>query len=134
MSLIEWRDEFSIGLPEVDFEHRALIADINQLHGEIGADASATGVAGRLGQIQAAIAAHFALEEKSMAALRYDGYAAHKSDHERLLDEILDIQDGVLAAGQYDPDALAGSLSRWFGEHFRTHDSQLHRWLVARQA
>ena len=29
MQLIEWRDEFSIGLPGVDRDHRQLIADIN---------------------------------------------------------------------------------------------------------
>lgn len=133
MSVIEWREEYSIGLPEVDHEHRELIDAINRLHGEIGAGGSASGVVERLGGIHAAIAAHFALEEKSMVALRYDAYAVHKRDHESLLDEILDIRDGVVEEGRYEPAALAQALTQWFREHFRTHDTRLHHWLVRRK-
>ena len=69
-----------------------------------------------------------------MAALRYDGFVAHKTDHERLLDEILDILDEVVATGRYEPAALSARLSAWFVEHFRTQDARLHRWLVKRPA
>ena len=131
-NLIEWRDEFRIGLPEVDEEHRSLIDAINQLHRELVVGAAITRVTGAIGDIHAAIASHFALEEKEMSALRYDGYVAHKTDHERLLDELLDILDDVVASGRYDPAILSGRLSAWFGEHFRTHDARLHRWLVRR--
>jgi hemerythrin-like metal-binding protein len=132
MALIEWRAGFAIGLPEVDHEHRELIDTINRLHAELGAGADVARLAGALGEIHASIAAHFALEEKNMAALGYDELAAHKADHERLLDEILDVMDEVHAAGRYDPDAMSRMLAGWFGEHFRTHDARLHRWLVHR--
>ncbi len=36
MSLIAWREEFTIGLPDVDHEHRELIAMINALHESFG--------------------------------------------------------------------------------------------------
>lgn len=131
-NLIEWRDDFRIGLPEVDQEHRLLIDSINQLHRELVVGAAITRVTGAIGDIHAAIASHFALEEKEMAALRYDGYVGHKTDHEHLLDEILDILDEVVATGRYEPAALSARLSAWFVEHFRTHDARLHRWLVGR--
>jgi len=132
-NLIEWREEFRLGLPEVDEEHRGLIDAINRLHRELVVGAAIVRVTGAIGDIHAAIASHFALEEKEMAALRYDGYLAHKTDHERLLDEILDILDEVVATDRYDPAALSARLSAWFVEHFRTHDAQLHHWLVGRQ-
>ena len=133
MQLIEWRDGFSIGLPGVDSDHRQLIADINALHERIeaGVDGDTIGVV--LGGIQTDIAAHFALEEKDMVALGYDQYAAHKADHERLLDDILDIIDDVCDGTRYDPSALSGRLSEWFGIHFRTHDARLHAWLVGQR-
>jgi hemerythrin len=130
--LIEWREEFRIGLPGVDEEHRALIDTINRLHRELAVGAAIVRVIGALGDIHAAIASHFALEEKEMGALRYDGAVAHKTDHERLLDEILDILDEVAASGRYDPATLSARLSAWFVEHFRTHDARLHHWLVER--
>lgn len=131
-SLIEWREQFAIGLPEVDHEHRDLIATINTLHARLGSAAPAGEVVGALGDIHSAIAAHFALEERSMAQLGYPALPAHKADHERLLDEILDILDGVAAAQDYSPGALGVMLADWFGVHFRSHDADLHRWLAGR--
>ena len=37
MSLIEWKEEFSVGVPDVDHEHRELIALINQIHDRLEA-------------------------------------------------------------------------------------------------
>lgn len=131
--LIEWREDFRIGLPEVDQEHRELIGSINRLHRELVIGASTARVTGALGDIHAAISSHFALEEKDMQALRYDEFEAHKGEHERLLDDILDILDEVTASGRYDPQVLSARLAEWFTGHFRTFDARLHRWLMARQ-
>jgi hemerythrin len=132
VSLIAWRDDFTIGLPDVDHEHRELITMINALLESLGPVADVERIIAALGEIHARIAAHFALEEREMRRLNYVSMAEHKDDHERLLDDILDIMDTVEAPADYDPEALGRRLSKWFSEHFRTHDARLHRWLVGR--
>ena len=132
MSLIVWREDFTIGLPDVDLEHRELIKMINTLHGSLKPDADVARIVEALGEIHARIAAHFALEEREMRRLNYISAAEHKDDHERLLDDILDIMDSVESPTDYDAEALGRRLSKWFSEHFRTFDSRLHRWLVGR--
>ena len=127
MSLIEWRDEFSVGVASVDLEHHELIALINDLHALIGDNASADEVASMLGEIFAQISAHFALEEKYMRDTRYPLLEEHKGDHETLLDDLRDIMDLVYVDGNYDEQGLSDDLQRWFTEHFRTHDARLHR-------
>ena len=92
-------------------------------------DASQDVVVETLGEIYARIAAHFALEEKVMRDSRYAGYAAHKQDHELLLDELLDVIDSVDDEGRYDRAALSHDLDEWFSDHFRTHDARLHHKL-----
>lgn len=131
--LIAWREEFRIGLPEVDEDHQALIREINRLHAQLRGGVTVWQVAGALGDVHAAIAAHFALEEKDMAALQYDGLTAHKAEHERLLDEILDLLDELVGSGRYDAGVLAARLAAWFGTHFRTQDARLHHWLAVRE-
>ena len=126
MSLIEWRKEFSVGVTEVDHEHRELIAMINALHDAIGAGAGRDDIINALGEIFAQISAHFALEEKFMRESRYMAYAEHKEDHEILLDDLRDIMDQVEDDGSYDEKRLSKDLSFWFSEHFRTHDARLH--------
>ena len=126
MSLIEWKDSFSVGVAAVDLEHRELIELINDLHERIGEAADTDMTLAMLGEIYAQISAHFALEEKYMRESEYPQFPQHKEDHEELLDELRDIMDRVEDLGRYDADELSQELARWFSEHFRTHDALLH--------
>lgn len=135
MALIEWREEFSIGIPSVDYEHKGMIRMINQLHEEMSAAPSRDTVSGFLGEIHALISAHFALEEKEMREMGYDEFDDHKDDHERLLDEIRDIMDDFEADDSGDfAEELSRRLEAWFTGHFQTRDARLHRFLKDRQA
>jgi hemerythrin-like metal-binding protein len=98
MPLVEWREEFNLGVASVDHEHQELIALINKVHDRIAEPGSDVTIAEYLGEIYARIAAHFALEERIMRETGYDQYAGHKADHERLLDDIRDIMDDYEAA------------------------------------
>lgn len=130
MPLIDWREEFALGLPDVDHEHRELIELINETHAKMSAASNPDLVTDFLGEIHARIAAHFALEEKIMRDLRYDGATTHKEDHERLLDEIRDIMDACEQGAGFDSDHLAGRLEAWFTNHFKTEDARLHKHLA----
>ena len=129
MSLITWKDEFSVGVAAIDLEHRELIELINGLDAAMEEFATQATVVETLGEIYARISAHFALEEKIMREAGYDGYATHKQDHELLLDALLDVIDRVDDAGRYDRAGLSRSLDAWFSGHFRTHDARLHQRL-----
>lgn len=127
MSHLQWRDEFSVGIAEVDHEHRELIELINELQKDLKAGSDTKKIMQSLGEIYAQISSHFALEEKMMRNTRYPSYAEHKEDHETLLDDLRDIMDGVEDDGVLDDTQLTDDLDRWFSDHFRTHDAKLHR-------
>ena len=129
MSLIEWKPEFSVGVASVDHEHSELIALINELHETMRKGGTHDTVVETLGEIYAHISAHFALEEKIMRDANYSDLSAHKEDHESLLDQLLDIIDGVEEDGSYQEKELSEGLEQWFSEHFRTHDAKLHKQL-----
>lgn len=129
MPLIEWRQEFALGVADVDHEHRELIELINELYRHLEQPGSDVSVEDFLGEIYAKISAHFALEEKIMRERTYDQYADHKADHERLLDEIRDIMDAYEDDTRFDKNELAACLSTWFTEHFKTKDARLHKHL-----
>jgi hemerythrin len=133
MTLVEWRDEFKIGIEEVDFEHQELIELINELYVEAKKEDSALTVIDYLEEIFAKISSHFALEEKVMRDLQYDEYEDHKEDHELLLDIIRDIMDdymdGYTNDAGLDEDEFAERLNNWFVRHFSTKDARMHRFL-----
>lgn len=129
MTLLEWRDDFTIGIEEVDHEHREMIGLINALYAALGDDRSSERVEGFLGEIYAGISAHFALEEKVMRARHYGSLTEHKSDHERLLDDLRDLMDEQASGAILDEERFAARLAQWFSGHFGTHDVRLHRFL-----
>ena len=126
MALIEWQKHFELGILEVDQEHRALVELINDVHRRLEGNEDGAPILETLGEIHAQIAAHFALEERIMRQSSYRHLAEHKEDHETLLDEIRDIMDRYEDDRDYDPDAFGDELTRWFTEHFSTHDARLH--------
>lgn len=130
MTFITWKTEYALGIPSADAEHKELIGLLNEIHDELlrpGAGESA--VYEFLGELYAKISAHFALEEKLMREHRYDGYAEHKADHERLLDEIRDLMDEFEDSNKLDAEAFGLKLDAWFSNHFRTMDARLHHRL-----
>lgn len=129
--LLRWRDSFALGIPAMDREHRAMIELINQCHAQLGAAPDAAAIERTLGEIHAGIASHFALEERIMRTAGYAETAAHKADHEELLDRIRDLMDGYAADPVAGRAALERELSEWFGRHFRSHDARLHGKLGA---
>ena len=126
MALLDWRKEYSVGVPSVDHEHQELIKLINELHAALGRSDNPEAIPDFLGEVYARIAAHFALEERVMREHGYDQYREHKADHEHLLDEIRELMDDYELRGAFDDATLAQRLRDWFGEHFRTKDARLH--------
>ena len=130
MVLIEWRSDFETGVPDVDHEHKELIDLINQLHDQMGGEAEPAEISAFLGEVFARISAHFALEESVMRKHQYDQYIEHKTDHEKLLDDIRDIMDDF-ETGKYNnyDEALSSAVRDWFVDHFKTKDARLHKML-----
>ena len=129
MTLIEWKDEFNLGVPSIDHEHHELIDLINEAFDHVVGSDSNTVIQYYLGEIYARISAHFALEEKIMREKKYDQYEDHKQDHEKLLDDIRDIMDEYDEQDIVDCKKLGDSLTHWFTNHFKTKDARLHKRL-----
>ncbi len=131
MAPLEWKDSYSVGVAAVDHEHRELIDLVNRLHAALGSGSPAADTEIVFGDLFRAISAHFALEERFMREHGYDQLRQHKTDHERLLDELRDIMDDYREGGAGSVERMTASVDAWFANHFRTHDARLHSRLGA---
>ena len=129
MPLLQWKDNYSVGIEAVDYEHKELIALINRLYEELVAREEPLFASAFFGDLIRAISAHFALEERFMRERSYDQLAQHKADHERLLDDILTIMDDFDRDEATNREDLTKRLDAWFSRHFETHDARLHHAL-----
>ena len=127
MAELQWRDEFRIGIDEIDDDHKQLVALIGKVQRALHTGANQHQVGAFLSEIYNQIATHFALEERLMLESQYPAYADHKEDHETLLDDLRDMMDEVEDDGVLDEVQLTDDLDRWFSDHFHSHDAKLHR-------
>ena len=133
MAPIEWKNSYSTGVPAVDHEHRELIDLVNRVEELLTSRRPPDEANAAFGDLFRAISSHFALEERFMREHRYDETAAHKNDHERLLDELREIMEEFDRAARSRDEAMiqafTSRVETWFANHFRTHDARLHNRL-----
>jgi len=120
MARLEWQADYACGVDYLDQEHRRLLDLVNEIC-EQSAHAADNETVGRgLGELHARVAEHFALEERLMQERDHIHYAAHKAQHEKLLDQIRTLMDAY-EDGRCDSCAttLDQCLSGWLRKHLR---------------
>ncbi len=129
MKYLQWGEKFSVGVDSVDYEHQNLMEMINMIYAELEDRRDVEKIKQTVGDIHAEVSAHFALEERIMLLAGYDEFAAHKIDHEELLDQIRTLMDAIEDDAEPALDSLSDSLADWFSRHFASHDARLHNKL-----
>jgi len=118
-----------LAIPAVENEHRELIDLINNCYEEMGSGEDPQTVVRLLDDIHTAISVHFRHEEELMENIGYPEYAAHKMQHERLLDTLRGHIDRFADDPDHALEVVQNILAEWFGQHFSTSDLQLQQHL-----
>ena len=130
MALLEFKETYRSGIDPIDYEHEILIDLINELHTTLANDHDKTHVEDILGELHGKISAHFALEEATMREMKYAEYKPHMEEHNKLLDEILEIGQRFAKDPTYDyMHDLEAEIRHWFMHHFVQMDSRLHNMM-----
>lgn len=108
------------------YEHRRIIELMEAISDKFERGESRGVLSRWFGELLVGVSAHFALEETLMRDCEYADYAAHKSEHERLLDDILCMMDACEEGRCTVCNvSLRQCLAAGFGEHVRSMDSRI---------
>ncbi len=129
MALIEWSDELSVGIDEIDDQHKVLVGLVNSMDEAIHSHEGKTASAEILNQLVEYTRIHFATEESLMRIFDYPDYDEHKAQHETLLQEAGDLQKKV-AAGAAISFQLLHFLKMWLTQHILDSDKQYTKHFV----
>jgi len=125
---IPWKKNFCSGFHTIDDQHRELIGLINTLMDRLAANCPVASIRYYLAEIHELIEVHFRDEERIMLAAGYNGAAAHKTDHDRLLLRIrANLEEVRLDRSEVSKIELTRTLDDWFSVHFRTYDRDFHQ-------
>ena len=133
MELIKLEDNLRLDIPEIDSQHETLIGLINLLHETMLQGADRAVLDGLLSQLLAHTQAHFAYEEQLMSQYNYPGYEAHKSEHNRLMQHLLDLAERYKYGELLLSFAVVLELKGWAVVHIEKSDKPLGTFLNNRK-
>ena len=129
---IERSDGLSAGDERIDVEHRHIVRSVRQL-----ATALATGrpeeIRGALRFLHGHLSEHFENEEGWMAEVGYPEAREHARVHAALLDAIAGARQQAIRQ-PHGIARAAAELGDALGEHMRTEDLELGRFMTCRKA
>jgi hemerythrin len=115
---LQWTQALSVGIPEIDEQHRELFRRIDRLlDASIAGDADE--VTRMLGFLLEYVDHHFACEERFMQDQRYPGFENHRAEHVYLAERVRLLDREHRAAG--DRPTTAASMHRLLSDWLRTH-------------
>lgn len=124
MSFMTWNDSMSVGISEIDNQHKQLIAIINNLAEAMRARRSNEELGKILAELSRYTLNHFSLEERYFRQFGYPDAAAHIAQHKDFISKVstfsADFASGKLAISI----EVMNFLSDWLVKHIKGTDKQ----------
>lgn len=130
MKDIVWGAILSVGVDEIDEDHRKLIGIFNILNHAVQEGESPEYLAATLTELINCTVWHFSHEERLMLKYRYPAMAEHQAEHRELIQSAKELQQALLRADKAVADEHIVFLERWLTEHIFTADLRLGNFLV----
>ncbi len=131
---IVWSDEWSVGIEEIDEQHKVLVNLINRMHNAIAEKHGSEIVSDILAELADYTKIHFAVEESLMRILGYPGYEEHKDVHDDLLEHVVDLQKKAASSNTSISFELIHFLKSWLSKHIMEEDMQYTGFMLAASA
>jgi hemerythrin len=132
--MFAWRDELTVGVPEIDAQHRRLFQIAANLQAAMLARKPKTILDSVFSTLVVHTRGHFAHEEELMRQHAYPHAAAHKSMHDQLLVKALEFQRDIdLGNASLAPEVLK-FLKDWLERHVLMADKSVGEFLAQRIA
>lgn len=128
MKDLKWGKILSVGVEEIDEDHRKLVDIFNVLNHAVAEDESPDYLRAILDELINCTVWHFSHEERLMLKYRYPDAAAHSQEHRELIASARELQQEILHGGTVSERHIV-FLERWLTEHILTADQKLGSFL-----
>lgn len=121
MKDLEWKDEYLVGIPAVDFQHRRIFDCILSVaHGSTDDDRLRAEV--EIIKLLGLLQEHFSLEESMMQTLRYPDLKQHIEEHRQFHADVhLLARTSLMNKGGVSREAIR-ITHKWLTEHIMVSD------------
>jgi hemerythrin len=128
---VEWTNELSVGIEEIDEQHKILVVLINRLFDEtVVHQANPSVIQEILHELVEYTVIHFAVEESLFRIFHYPATELHTQHHDELKAQVLEIQQKVKQGEVTINTELLIFLRRWLTNHILQEDKLYSPFLL----
>ncbi len=127
---IIWREDMSVGVEEIDDQHKYLICLINTIEAGVNCHLEKKLFVEQLSQLEAYTHFHFDYEENLQIQSKFPHYESNKNEHKKLIQKLNEIvrelksgEDVILRAK--DIGSLFEILREWLLDHILVEDMKM---------
>lgn len=127
MAFFQWTDDLSIGVPEIDEQHKSLVRMLNDLHAT-NAKGDASAYPATVEKMKEYAVMHFSTEERHMKRHKYPELFDHMAEHAFFVSKV----KGFTASTAEEIDmlpAVLDFLKEWLAQHISGVDVKMGHFL-----
>ncbi|MBP2134341.1 hemerythrin [Methanomicrobium sp. W14] len=122
MAYMNWSDDLSVQINEIDEQHKKLVSQINALHDGMRSGKGKDALEKTLKELAEYTQYHFGTEEKYMKKFGYPDYEKHKKEHDAFVAKVVDFQDSFSSGKLGLSIDVMKFLSGWITGHIKGTD------------
>jgi hemerythrin len=134
MSMFQWKQEYSVGYPEIDKQHQKLFQLADELHAAMTGGKGKAVLGKTLGNLISYTKVHFANEEGLMQRHGYPDYPKHKALHDALTAKVVAFQKDFEANHTGMTVDLLQFLKDWLAHHIGQTDQKVATYFKSKAA
>jgi len=117
MVFFEWKEEYEVGLPQIDLQHTMIVNMINELYTSLESEAEEDVTAKILAKLLGYVKDHFAAEEKAMRENDYPFQESHFAEHDAFREKVSRLHGRHQTGEKIAAYELAECLKEWLLDH-----------------
>lgn len=126
---MQWKNAYSVGIHEIDRQHKELLRLFSRLFGSIGKSESWSDVHYQIVELRHFAEFHFEFEEALMRLFGYPQVDAHRMEHGAFFEK-MDVMQRTSLLTEVK-DEMVNFLFDWFTKHILVIDVEYAKFILA---
>ena len=124
---MEWSENLSVGVEEIDEQHKELIHRVNEFYMAIKQNKSKEEALRILKYLSSYVVVNFADDERLQVKYNYPGYLEHKKIHTEFIKSVKELTASVEQEGVNSMTfmSIGATLSNWLVTHISQQDKKI---------
>jgi hemerythrin len=131
---MEWTQDLSVGVEEIDSQHKELISRVNSFFDSMKSGSTNARVMEMLSFLESYVVSHFRDEEVLQVRYNYPGYAAHKKLHEEFKATVKNLHSKIEKGFTPATQSMVGmTVTSWLLLHISKEDKALGKYIRSKK-